>query len=95
MDLISRENQFYRKAELFGRPFCISILKALWTQILCHSLHFNAFCMVQGYFPQNLQKLKREDRISRGIQFCRKSELFGQLYFTSILKDLWTQFFPH
>ena len=23
-----------------------------WTQILCHSLHFNAFCMIQHSFPE-------------------------------------------
>ena len=36
--LISGWNQFCRKSELFGPPFCISILKVLWTQILCHSI---------------------------------------------------------
>ena len=54
-DLISRGNQFYRKSELFGSPFCISILKVLWTQILCHSLDFNAFCMIPYYFSHSLK----------------------------------------
>ena len=54
-DLISGGNQFCRMSELFGRPFCISILKVLWTQILCHSLDFNAFCMIQEYFSQSLE----------------------------------------
>ena len=45
--LISWGNQFCRKSELFGPPFCISILKVLWTQLFCHSVHFNAFCMIQ------------------------------------------------
>ena len=49
-DLISGGNQFCRKSELFGPPFCISILKVLQTQILRHSLDFNAFCMIQEYF---------------------------------------------
>ena len=53
-DLISRGTQFCRKSELFNPPFCISILKALWTQFLRHSLDFNAFCMIQDYFPQSL-----------------------------------------
>ena len=35
-DLISGWNQFCRKSELFGPPFCISILKVLWSRILCH-----------------------------------------------------------
>ena len=46
-DLISRGNQFFRKSELFCPPFCISILKVLWTQILHHSLDLNAFCMIE------------------------------------------------
>ena len=54
-DLISGGNQFCRKSELFGPPFCISILKVLRTQILRHSLDFNAFCMIQEYFFQSLE----------------------------------------
>ena len=54
-DLISGGNQFCRKSELFGPPFCISILKVLWTQFLCHSLDFNAFCMIQEYFSQSFE----------------------------------------
>ena len=46
-DVISRGNQFCRKSQLFGPPFCISILKNLRTQIFCHLLDFNAFCMIQ------------------------------------------------
>ena len=45
-DLISGENQFCRKSELFGPPFCISILNVLWTQFLRLSLDLNAFCMI-------------------------------------------------
>ena len=48
--LISGGNQFCRKCQLFGPPFSISILKVLWTKILCHSLDFNAFFMIQEYF---------------------------------------------
>ena len=54
-DQISGRNQFCRKSELFGPPFCISILKALQTQILRHLLDFNAFCMIQEYFSQSLE----------------------------------------
>ena len=54
-DLISGGNQFCRKSELFGPPFCISILKVLWTQILHHSLDFNGFLINQEYFSQSLQ----------------------------------------
>ena len=54
-DLISGGNQSYRKSELSGPPFCISILKVLRTRILCHSLHFNKFCMIQEYFFQSLE----------------------------------------
>ena len=54
-DLISGWNQFCRKSELFGPPFCISILKVFQTQILPHSLDLNAFFMIQGYFSQSLE----------------------------------------
>ena len=36
-DRISGENQFCRKSELLGPPFSISILNAVWTQILHHA----------------------------------------------------------
>ena len=52
-DLISEENQFCRMSELFGPPFCISILKVLWTQILRHSLDFSPFCMNEEDFSQS------------------------------------------
>ena len=54
-DLISGGSQFCRKSELFGPRFCISILKTFWTQILCHSLDFNAFYMIQEYFSQSFE----------------------------------------
>ena len=54
-DLISRRNQFLRKSELFYPPFCISILKVLYTQFLLFSLDFNGFCMIQEYFSQSLE----------------------------------------
>ena len=40
-------NQFCITAQLFGPLSCISILKVWRTQILCYSLHFNAFYMMQ------------------------------------------------
>ena len=46
-DLISWGNQFSRNSEFLGPPFCISILKVLWTQIFWHSLDFNAFSIIQ------------------------------------------------
>ena len=52
-DLIFAGNHICRKSELFGPPFCISILKVLWTQVLCHSLDFNAFFMIQEYVSQS------------------------------------------
>ena len=54
-DLISGGNQFCRKSKLFGPPFCISILKVLGMQIICHSLDFKAFCMVQEKCSQSLE----------------------------------------
>ena len=47
--LISVGKKFGRKSELFGPPFCISILEVLWTQFVRHSLDFNAFCLIQDY----------------------------------------------
>ena len=52
-DLISGGNQFCRMSELFGPPFCISILKVLWIQILRHSLDFSPFCMNKEDFSQS------------------------------------------
>ena len=51
-DLISRGNQFCRMSELVGAPFCFSILKVFYTQILCHSLDFSWFFMNQEGFSQ-------------------------------------------
>ena len=53
--LISVGKKICRKSELFDPPFCISILKVLWTQILHHSLDFNGFLINQEYFSQSLQ----------------------------------------
>ena len=52
-DLISRGNQFCKKSELFGPPFCISSLKVLWTQIHSDSPEFNAFCMILNWKSLN------------------------------------------
>ena len=97
-DLISGANQFWRRSELFGPPFCISILKVLQTQILRHSLDFNPFCMIQEYCSQT-PKISRNkwrgDLISGRNQFWRKSELFGPPFCISILKVLWIQIHLH
>ena len=55
VDLISGGNQFCRMSELFGPPFCISILRVLWTQILRHSLDFSPFFMNEEDFSQSLE----------------------------------------
>ena len=97
VDLISGGNQFCRISELFGPPFCISILKVLWIQILRHSLDFSPFCMNQEDFSesQNFYKLRRGSQISGGNQFCRMSELFGPPFCISILKVLSTEILHH
>ena len=59
-DLISWGNKFCRKSELFGLPFCISILKVLWTKILRHHLDFNAFFIIKEYFSQSLAISKNQ-----------------------------------
>ena len=43
----------------------------------------------------NFYKLKRGDLISGGSQFWRMSELFGALFYISILKVLSTEFLRH
>ena len=57
MELISLmgTHQFSRTAELFGPPFCISILKILRPRTLRHSLDFNVFCIIQQYFSHTFQ----------------------------------------
>ena len=54
-DLFFWGNQFCKKSEVFGAPFCIWILKVLQNQIHCHSLDFNALCMIWEYFSQSLE----------------------------------------
>ena len=54
-ELIFGGNQFCRKSELFAPPFRSSLLKGLLTQILHHSLDFNAFRMIREYFSQSLE----------------------------------------
>ena len=54
-DQISGGNEFCKKSELFGPPFCISILKVLWTQIFRGSLDFKAFCNIQVYFSESFE----------------------------------------
>ena len=49
-------NQFCRTVELFGPPFCISLLRILWNQILRHSLYFNQFYIIQQ-FPSHIFKI--------------------------------------
>ena len=56
--LVSGEIEFCRKFELFRPLFYISVLKALWTQGLCHLLDSNDFCMIHQYFSQSLQILR-------------------------------------
>ena len=61
-DLISGRNQFCRMSELFRPPFCILILKVLWSQILRQSLQFNVFCMTQEHFSDSLEIFTNERR---------------------------------
>ena len=82
-------NQFCRMSELFGPPFCISILKVLWTQILRHSLDLSPFCMNEEDFSQSAEistNSRGGDIISGGSQSCRMSEVFGPHSRISILK---------
>ena len=60
-DLISRGKQFCRKSELFGAPFCLSILKVLCTKILHHSADFNTFWWLRSTFLRLLNFLQIKD----------------------------------
>ena len=92
-DLVSGGNLFWRKSELFGPLFCISILKVLSTEFIRPSLDFTTFYTIQE--SSNLYKLKKAHVISGGNQFGRKSELFGPHFYIQILKSLSTDFFCH
>ena len=54
-DLIPGGSQFCKMSQLFGFPFCTSILKRFQTIILHHSLHINAFDIIGEWFSQSLQ----------------------------------------
>ena len=62
-DLISGGNQFCRKSVLFDPPFSTSLLKVLWTQILCHLLELRKKVFSDFW---NFYKLKRGALISGG-----------------------------
>ena len=53
-DLTFRGNQFW-SVWIISSPFCISILKVLWTQIHCPWLDLKAFWMIEEYFSQSLE----------------------------------------
>ena len=53
--LIAGGNQFWRKPELFGPPFCRYFLKVLYPQFHSHSLDLNASCMIQEYFSHSIE----------------------------------------
>ena len=48
-------------SQWFGLPFCISILKVLWTQIPSQSLDSNAFCMFRRTFLRVLKFLEMKE----------------------------------
>ena len=79
-DLISCWNQFCRKSEIFGPPFCISILKVLWSQNSSSLVRFQCILHDAGVLfseSWNFYKLKRGNLISWRHRFRRKSELLG------------------
>ena len=54
-DLISWQETILHNVWIIWFPFCISILKVLKTQSLCHSLDFKAFRMINKCFSQTFQ----------------------------------------
>ena len=81
-DLIYWGNQFYRKCELFGPPFCVSILKVLKSRILRHSIDFNAFCMIQEFVSHTLKFLKIKEEVPYlwGKQILQKVRIIWYLH---------------
>ena len=97
-ELISCGSKFCKMTELFGPHFCISFLKVLRTQILRHSLNFNAFCMVEEYFSQAFKISKNYrwgTQFLGGNEFSRRAEFFYLPFCISNLKVLKTQILRH
>ena len=89
-DLISGGNQFCRKSELFGPPFCISILKVLWIQIHLHSLDLMHSAWLRSTFLRVLKYLQIKEGGPNfwGEPIWRKPEWFGAPFCIWILKVL-------
>ena len=93
-DLISGGNQFCRKSELFGPAFCISVLKVLRTQILRHSLDFNAFCLIQEWLLK-FGQIKVGGRNFWGEQIMQKVRTTWSFLLSFNLNVLWIQILQH
>ena len=97
-DQISGGNQFCRKSQFFGPPFCVSIEKTFKNPNSSSFIRFQYILLdSEELFSDfwNFYELKRRVLISGGNQFCRKSQLFGNPLCISILKVLRTQFLLH
>ena len=93
-DLISGGNQFCRKSELFGPAFCISVLKVLRTQILRHSLDFNAFCLIQEWLLK-FGQIKVGGRNFWGEQIMQKVRTTWSFLLSFNLNVLWIKILQH
>ena len=84
------------KAELFGPPFRISILKVLRTQIIRHSLGFNSFFRITFLrflkFPQFKEAVPN---FLAGTNSAERLNFFVPPFCISILKVLRTQILRH
>ena len=92
-DLTSGGNQFSRMSELFGPPILYFQIKSFLDPNSAPFCRFRCILFYSGVILwgfSNLYKLKRDDPISEGNQFCTMSELFGLPFGISILKVLWT-----
>ena len=96
-DLICEWNIFCRKSELFGALFCMTSLKDLWTKFIAiHEISMHSAWLRSSFLKVlKFLQIKEGDIISRGNQFCRKSELFAPPFFISMLKVLWTKILRH
>ena len=101
-DLISEGNKFCRKSDSILQKVCSPLVyfnfKSLMDTKFSSFIRFQCILHDSGVlFSEfwNFYKLKMGDLIFGGNQFCRKSELFGPPFYSSILKVLGNQLFRY
>ena len=91
-------NLFCRTTELFGPYFCILILKVLKTQVLLHSLEFNASVWFRSTFLRGFKFPKIEKggpNLLGGTNSAERLNYLVPRVCTLILEDLRAQILCH